>query len=180
MRIQLSAQETLRLPLAGTAAEAIAYLQTPRRWIEALRGPTRLTWQDDRRFRIALRPLLLWQLRIAPTVDFQITVTGDRGSLQSTGFTVAVDWLGMPLSTSYFDLAVAGEIRALGATLVGRVCLEVVVDLPNVLWAVPVSLWQNLGDRLLAEALRTLRERLQQNVGADFAAWRREGSNLLS
>jgi hypothetical protein len=86
----------------------------------------------------------------------------------------------MPLRSSYFDLAVAGEIRALGATLVGRVCLEVVVDLPNVLWAVPVPLWQNLGDRLLTEALRTLRERLQQNVGADFAAWQRECPNLLS
>ncbi len=180
MRIQLTAQETLSLPLAGTAAEAIAYLQSPRRLIEALRGPTHLTWQDDRRFRIALRPLQLWQLTIAPTVDFLSTWEGDRRRLQSTEFTVAVDWLGMPLRSSYFDLAVAGEIRALGATLVGRVCLEVVVDLPNVLWAVPVPLWQNLGDRLLTEALRTLRERLQQNVGADFAAWQRECPNLLS
>jgi hypothetical protein len=180
MRIPLTAQETLSLPLAGTAAEAIAYLQEPRRLIDALRGPTRLTWQDDRRFRIALHPLHLWQLRIAPTVDFLNTWASDRRRLQSTGFTVAVDWMGMPLSSSYFDLAVEGEIRAVGATLVGRVCLEVVVEVPNVLWAVPGPLWQNLGDRLLTEALRTLRERLQQNVGADFASWQRECPHLLS
>ncbi|WP_008310469.1 DUF1997 domain-containing protein [Leptolyngbya sp. PCC 6406] len=175
--LHLHASQSVTLVVARQPVPIQHYLRQPRRLVSALISPSQVTELGNDVFRLHLRALQFFTLRIQPVVDLVIQV-GDNGRLhlQSVGCEIR----GNTFVDQRFDLKLVGYLhpypQADQTHLTGRADLKITVDLPPILALTPRSLLETTGNQLLRGSLLTMKQRLMRQLATDYIRWSAEQS----
>jgi hypothetical protein len=178
MQVQFTGSQSLSLKVPQEAIPVQHYLRQPQRLIHALADPSQVELLGENCFRMKMRSRQFLTLTIQPIVDIQIWHDPDGSlNLRSVGCEIrGVDYI-----NQRFHLALDGQLtpealplerRSPGAAqLQGTANLTVGVALPPALWMTPKPLLEATGNGLLKSILLTMKQRLAQNLLADYRQW---------
>lgn len=159
--------------LVPEAPVAIAhYLENPQRIVKALGDPTRIEKLNKNTYRLRMRPLKFFMLKIEPTVDMNIWVTPDgRLHLKSSN----CELRGIETINEHFQLDLSGTMEAcqVGKTtyLKGGAELGLQIFLPPPFTMMPKSLLQSTGNNLLGSVLLKMKQGLMRQLLLDYYQW---------
>ncbi|AHB88357.1 protein of unknown function DUF1997 [Thermosynechococcus sp. NK55a] len=172
MYLQFKASQSVRLSIETPTAPLQHYLRQPRRLVYALTDPTRVEFLGSDRFRLKMRPLNFLMVSLQPTVDLVVHANSD-GSLQLRS--LGCEIRGVDYINRRFHLALAGylspQATANGTDLIGLADLQVGVDIPPPLDLTPRPILEATGNGLLKSVLLTIKQRLSQQLVADYQRW---------
>lgn len=153
------------------------YLRQPHRVISALVDSSRVRQTSDDEFCLMMRPLSFFGFNLQPTVYLRVWAEAD-GTVRvvSTHYEIR----GIDYIDRRFSLQLIGKLSPIdrnGSTyLQGRADLEVRVDLPPPLNFTPLAIVESAGNSLLKGILNTFKQRLMQQLLADYSLWAKTGT----
>lgn len=169
MPLAFSASQQLQLRV-GQGRERLAdYLSHEQRVVHALLDPQQLHTLGPGRYRYTVTPLQVFQLRIQPVVELRAHHHGDRLELQSLD--CHLEGLGL---VDDFELSLESWLVASGDGLSGEATLSVRVSQPPLLKLIPARVLEATGHSLLAGILLGIKNRVGQQLLADFEHWCQE------
>ena len=112
MPLAFSAVQNLDLPVQRSSERLAEYLTDERRVVGSLLSPEQLTELGPGRYRYAVTPLQLFQLRIEPLVELRVDREPGRLELRST----ACELQGVPGIEDDFDLRLGSWLEVAGPT----------------------------------------------------------------
>lgn len=172
LMLVFSSSESIALAIPTHSVPLKYYLNQPQRLVHALINSDQVVCLGEKYFRLYLRTIVFFMLRIQPVVDLHITTGGD-GTLHLNS--VACDIQGNEFINQYFDLFLKGYLKPIPQTrstrLVGQANLTVTVGIPPVLQFVPQPLLETTGNHLLKSVLTTMKQRLSHRLSADYRIW---------
>ncbi len=148
------------------------YLRQPQRVVSALAASSQIESMGEEIYRLKMRQLNFMTLCIQPVVDMRVWATEMAAiNLQS----IACELRGMEYVQEKFSLDLKGRLSPCqqhGATyLKGQADLVVQVELPPPFTFMPRSLLETAGNGLLMSVLSTIKQRLMQQLLADYRNW---------
>ena len=161
MPLAFSAVQNLDLPVQRSSERLADYLTDERRVVGSLLSPEQLTPLGPGRYRYAVTPLQLFQLKIVPLVELKVDREPGRLELRST----ACELQGVPGIEDDFDLRLGSWLEVAGDGLRGSAELQVSVSQPAVLRLIPT------GESLLNGILLSIKGRVGQQLVRDFHRW---------
>jgi Protein of unknown function (DUF1997) len=172
MQLQVSASQSVELPVTELAIPIQQYLRQPQRLVHALADPSRVDVLSAECFRLKMRSLQFMMLSIQPTVDLRLWMESDGAiRLQS----IRSEIRGADYIDQRFHLQLDGRLAPItgeeSTTLAGKANLSVEVDLPPVLWMTPKPLLEAAGNGLLRSVLLTIKQRLMHQLILDYRNW---------
>ncbi len=149
------------------------YLRQPQRVVSALVDPSRITHSSDREFCLQMRTLHFFGLNIQPTVFLQVWAE-PNGTVRVVSTKCEIR--GIDYIDRRFSFNLSGTITPTerqGRTyLQGLAELAVQVDdLPIPLNFMPEAVLESAGNNLLKGILNTFKQRLEQQLIADYVTW---------
>ncbi len=169
---KFTAVQSVELPVPNNPIPIQHYLRQPQRLVHTLVDPSRMDVLGADYFRLKMRPLNFLMLNIQPIVDLRVWVAAD-GVLKVRSVDCQIH--GFEYANNRFELTLLGQLepvtQAEFTLLRGRADLEVIVDLPPVLWFTPKPLLEATGTGLLKSILLTMQQRLSHQLLADYTAW---------
>ncbi|BCX13420.1 MAG: hypothetical protein KatS3mg067_2358 [Thermosynechococcus sp.] len=172
MYLEFKASQSVRLSIETPTAPLQHYLRQPQRLVYALTDPTRVEFLGSDRFRLKMRPLNFLMVSLQPTVDLVVHANSD-GSLQLRS--LGCEIRGVDYINRRFHLALTGylspQATANGTDLIGLADLQVGVDIPPPLDLTPRPILEATGNGLLKSVLLTIKQRLSQQLVADYQRW---------
>ncbi|AXY67511.1 DUF1997 domain-containing protein [Thermosynechococcus sichuanensis E542] len=172
MYLEFKASQSVRLSVETPTASLQHYLRQPQRLVYALTDPTRVEFLGSDRFRLKMRPLNFLMVSLQPTVDLAVHANSD-GSLQLRS--LGCEIRGVDYINRRFHLALEGylspQATANGTDLIGLADLQVGVDIPPPLDLTPRPILEATGNGLLKSVLLTIKQRLSQQLVADYQRW---------
>lgn len=167
-----SSSESLSLNVPNQPVPLRKYLAQPQELVNALIDRNQVIALGHQRFRLYLRTIAFFMLRIQPIVDLYI-FTGVDGKLflRSTRCEIKGDeYIGQ-----HFSLALTGYLEPIDQTnstlLVGQANLKVGVDIPPILQIAPTALVQKAGNRVIGSTLHAMKQRLSGQLSANYEKW---------
>ncbi|MDA0265843.1 MAG: DUF1997 domain-containing protein [Cyanobacteria bacterium] len=180
--LELSSSESITLDIPNQSVPFRYYLEQPQRLVHALISPNQVVGLGDKQFRLYLRTIVFFMLRIQPIVDLKITASDDgQLSLKS----VACKIQGNEFVDQNFDLSLKGHlnsiVQAQSTCLVGQAALKISVGIPPILQFVPLALLETTGNHILRSTLVTMKQRLTHKLSTDYRRWSdaQQGSSAL-
>jgi Protein of unknown function (DUF1997) len=167
MPLAFSAVQNLDLPVQRSSERLAEYLTDERRVVGSLLSPEQLTELEPGRYRYAVTPLQLFQLRIEPLVELRVDREPGRLELRST----ACELQGVPGIEDDFDLRLGSWLEVAGPGLRGCAELKVSVSQPAVLRLIPSRVLEATGESLLNGILLSIKGRVGQQLVRDFHQW---------
>ncbi|BAC09263.1 DUF1997 domain-containing protein [Thermosynechococcus vestitus] len=172
MYLEFKASQSVRLSIETPTAPLQHYLRQPQRLVYALTDPTRVEFLGSDRFRLKMRPLNFLMVSLQPTVDLAVHANSD-GSLQLRS--LGCEIRGVDYINRRFHLALEGylcpQATVNGTDLIGLADLQVGVDIPPPLDLTPRPILEATGNGLLKSVLLTIKQRLSQQLVADYQRW---------
>ncbi|MFN3678105.1 DUF1997 domain-containing protein [Thermosynechococcus sp.] len=172
MYLEFKASQSVRLSVETPTASLQHYLRQPQRLVYALTDPSRVEFLGSDRFRLKMRPLNFLMVSLQPTVDLAVHANSD-GSLQLRS--LGCEIRGVDYINRRFHLALEGylspQATANGTDLIGLADLQVGVDIPPPLDLTPRPILEATGNGLLKSVLLTIKQRLSQQLVADYQRW---------
>ncbi|MFN4065982.1 MAG: DUF1997 domain-containing protein [Thermosynechococcus sp.] len=172
MYLEFKASQSVRLSVETPTASLQHYLRQPQRLVYALTDPSRVEFLGSDRFRLKMRPLNFLMVSLQPTVDLAVHANSD-GSLQLRS--LGCEIRGVDYINRRFHLALEGylspQATANGTDLIGLADLQVGVDIPPPLDLTPHPILEATGNGLLKSVLLTIKQRLSQQLVADYQRW---------
>ncbi len=172
MQTQFKAKQAVDITVHEQPVPIQHYLRQPHRVIKALVDTKRTEQVEKNVFRLKMRPLKFMVLSVQPTVDMKIGAQSDGEiHLESVGCKIE----GIDFIDRRFNLRLKGILspKAVGnqTHLVGQADLWVGVDVPPPLAFTPRSILEATGNSLLASVLATIKQRLMNQLLADYRTW---------
>ncbi len=148
------------------------YLGESQRVVSAMAQGSRWEALGDQQFRLVLRPLSIFGLTFEPTVDLKVWQDKDKVlRLRSLGY----DMAGIDYINQKFSLQLFGRLRVTERDgdiyLKGMADLGVSLIMPPPVSYLPKSAITSTGNGLLASILKTIHQRLCENLVADYQRW---------
>ena len=148
------------------------YLRQPHRLISALTDANRIEELGKNTFRLKMRPLHFMSATIQPTVDMRVWSESDGTvKLESTNCEIR----GFEYINQRFSLCLVGYLTPITkdntTNLRGKADLEVRVDLPLPFSLTPKPIIEKTGNSLLKSVLMTIKQRLVNQLIADYKIW---------
>ena len=148
------------------------YLKNPQRIVKALGDPTRIEKLKKDTYRLRMRPLKFFMLKIEPTVDMKIWVAPDgKLHLKSTN----CELRGIETINEHFQLELQGTMEPcqLGKStyLKGGAELGLQIFLPPPFTMMPKSVLQSTGNNLLGSVLLKMKQGLMRQLLLDYCQW---------
>jgi len=167
MPLAFSAVQSLDLPVQRSSERLADYLTDERRVVGSLLSPEQLTELGPGRYRYAVTPLQLFQLRIVPLEELKVDREPGRLELRST----ACELQGVPGIEDDFDLRLGSWLEGAEGGLRGSAELRVSVGRPAVLRLIPSRVLEATGESLLNGILLSIKGRVGQQLVRDFHQW---------
>ncbi|NWF61329.1 MAG: DUF1997 domain-containing protein [Fischerella sp.] len=172
MTTKFTASQTVEIAVPQQPIPIQHYLRQPQRLVYALVDPSRVQPLAEDIFRLKMRPLNFMSLSIQPTVDMTVWAESNgKIYLQSIGCEI----LGIEYVNQRFDLNLKGHLSPhqvhTGTRLQGRADLEVQVELPPPFSFTPKPILETTGNSLLKSVLLTIKQRLLNQLIADYRRW---------
>lgn len=150
------------------------YLRQPQRIVEALGDASQIEQLSQDSYRLRMRPLNFFMLKIEPTVDMKIWADED-GTVHLKS--VACELRGIETINEHFQLNLSGTMQPThigGATyLRGGAELGLKIYLPPPFSMMPKSMVQSTGNGLLGSVLLKMKQKLMQQLLVDYSQWAR-------
>jgi hypothetical protein len=148
------------------------YLRQPQRVVNALAASSQIERLDSDLYRLKMRSLNFMTLSIQPIVDMRVWATDEAAiNIQSA----ACELRGIEYVNDKFLFDLKGQLSPCqqhGETyLKGLANLAVAVELPPPLTFMPRALIETTGNGLLLSVLTTIKQRLMQQLLADYRNW---------
>jgi hypothetical protein len=188
MITEFRASESVSIAVPSQPISVAHYLRQPQRLIHALTAQSQVEMlsseilsadKQHRQFRLKMQPLHFLHLTIQPTVDLDVWVdTNSTVYLRSTKTEIR----GLDYIDRRFTLTLEGHISPQTdidnqVKLVGRADLKVSVEMPPILWLTPPLVLEITGNSLLKSVLLTIKQRLVQQLIADYTIWATQHTN---
>jgi Protein of unknown function (DUF1997) len=153
------------------------YLRQPHRLVRSLVDSNRVKQVGEDEFCLTMRTLSFFGFDLQPTVFLRVWAEAD-GTVRivSTNCEIrGIDYIDRRFSLELVGALVPTEHR--GQTyLTGRADLKVRVDLPPPVSFMPRSIVESAGNSLLKGILNTFKQRLMNQLLADYALWAQTGT----
>jgi Protein of unknown function (DUF1997) len=187
MVAEFHASESVSISVPAHSVPIAHYLRQPQRLVNVITAKSKVEALEDRPtqeghrfFRMKMQPLNFLHIKIQPTVDMDVW-SDTKGSvyLRSIGSQIrGTDWI-----DRRFALKLAGKITSQidrqGRTkLIGKVDLRVNVLMPPVFSLTPAIVIEVAGNSLLKSVLVAMKQRLMQQLVADYVVWAKEDCNF--
>ncbi|WP_373538666.1 DUF1997 domain-containing protein [Chamaesiphon sp.] len=153
------------------------YLRQPQRLVGSLVDPDRMRQVSEDEFCLTMRTLSFFGFDLQPTVFLRVWTEVD-----STVRVVATrcEIRGIEYIDRRFSLQLSGKLspyQKQGQTyLGGSADLAVQVDLPPPLNFMPLAMVESAGNSLLKSILNSFKQRLMNQLLADYAVWANTGT----
>jgi Protein of unknown function (DUF1997) len=177
--VKFTADRSVDIAVPPRSVPIQHYLRQPHRVISALVDSSRVRQTSDDEFCLMMRPLSFFGFNLQPTVYLRVWAEAD-----STVRVVSThcEIRGIDYIDRRFSLELIGKLsphERNGTTyLQGRADLEVQVDLPPPLNFTPLAIVESAGNSLLKGILNTFKQRLGQQLIADYLNWVQTTSSL--
>jgi len=166
MPLAFSASQQLTLAVNRHGERLPDYLRQEQRVVNALLYPDQLEPLGPGRYRYAVSPLQVFQLRIQPVVELATRLRDDRLELEARD--CQLEGLGL---VDDFVLTLSSWLRADDQGLSGEATLSVAVSQPPLLRLIPAGVLEATGQSLLAGILLGIKGRVGQQLLVDFEHW---------
>jgi len=171
-KLRFTTFETVEIAVADESVPIQHYLRQPQRLVRAIADPRLMEQLGGDRYRLKMRPLHLFSLHFQPAVVLKVWADArGRLCLQSESCEIR----GIDYINARFHLDVGGKLapvrRGEQTFLVGRADLAVDVSLPSLLALAPAAVLEATGDRIVKGVLGRIKERLLEQLVADYHAW---------
>ncbi len=171
MKSCFSASLDVDIPVDERPAPIEHYLRQPQRLVKAIAHTSNITALGEDRYRLKMRPFNFLSLTLQPVVDLRVWWIENGLRLQSMACQIyGVDYIN---SRFYLDLSGKLQAKSVGDRihLQGRANLEVRVDVPFPISLTPQPILEISGQSLLKSILLTMKQRLSQQLLADYYQW---------
>jgi Protein of unknown function (DUF1997) len=153
------------------------YLRQPHRLVRSLVDPNRIEQVGDDEFCLKMRTLSFFGFELQPTVYLRVWTEVD-GTVRIVSTNCEIR--GIDYIDRRFSLELIGELaphERQGRTyLTGIADLEVRVELPPPVSFMPRSIVESAGNSLLKGILNSFKQRLLNQLLADYVAWAQTGA----
>jgi hypothetical protein len=166
MSLAFSSSQQLILPIEEHVAHLPAYLQNEERVVASLLDPAQLVALGPGHYRYRVTRVQVFQLQIQPVVELQTHHRGDRLELEAVD--CQLEGLGL---VDDFRLGLLAWLEASAQGLEGEANLAVSVSQPSLLKLVPPRVLEATGRSVLKGILRSMRNRVGQQLRHDFHQW---------
>ncbi|MFN5194820.1 MAG: DUF1997 domain-containing protein [Cyanobacteriota bacterium] len=169
MALAFSATQQLDLPVGDGAEELAGYLADEKRVVQALLDPQQLESLGPGHYRYTVTRVQVFQLQIQPIVELRAHRSDGRLELEAVD--CVLEGLGL---VDDFQLRLQSWLMASPAGLEGEAELAVQVSQPALLRLIPARVLEATGRSVLSGILLGIRNRVGQQLLADFRRWRSE------
>ncbi|MCP9776082.1 DUF1997 domain-containing protein [Cyanobium sp. HWJ4-Hawea] len=169
MPLAFSASQQLQLGVSHGAELLSGYLTQEERVVKALLDPSQLERLAPGRYRYCVTHLQLFHLQIHPVVELR--TTSSPGELELEALDCELEGLGL---VDDFKLTLHSSLRAGELGLEGEATLAVQVSQPALLKLIPAKVLEATGQSLLGGILLGIKNRVGQQLLADFRQWCQE------
>jgi len=165
------ASQSGQLPVARQPVPIQDYLRQPERIVRAIGDSSRIQKLSQDCYRLTMRPLKFFMLKIEPTVDMQIWADAN-GTIHLKS--VGCDLKGIETINEHFDIQLQGTMQPckVGSKtyLKGGVSLGLKIFLPPPFSLMPKQMVQSTGNGLLGNVLLKMKQGLMQQL-LDYSEW---------
>ncbi|MGK7956378.1 MAG: DUF1997 domain-containing protein [Crocosphaera sp.] len=174
------ASQSVNLEVLENPISINNYLSQPQRIVNALGDPTTIEKLTNDTYRLKMRPLKFFMLKIEPIVEMKIWTTGvGVVRLQS----VACELKGIEMINEHFQLNLNGTMQPIiiqeKTFLNGQVELSLQIFLPAPFNKIPKSMLLSTGNSLLGKILLKMKQRLMEKLLLDYREWANSENNYL-
>lgn len=166
------AKQSVELAVPEQPVEIESYLRQPERIVRAIADPSRIEQLSGDCYRLRMRPLSFFMLKIEPTVDMKIWADAD-GTIHLKS--VACELRGIETINDHFQLELSGTMQACSSNgktyLRGGAELGLKIYLPPPFSMMPKGMVQNTGNNLLGSVLLKMKQGLMQQLLLDYSEW---------
>lgn len=181
MHTRFAASQSVEIAVPEQPVPIQHYLRQPQRLVKALVDPSRIEQIDEEVFRLKIRPLSFMTLSIQPTADLKVWAESN-GTVHLRS--LACEILGVDYINQRFALNLEGHLSPYdlnGVTILkGKADLEVQVELPLPFSLTPKPIVEATGNALLKSVLLTIKQRLMQQLLADYRNWVSDNQTVIS
>ena len=181
MHTRFAASQSVEIAVPEQPVPIQHYLRQPQRLVKALVDPSRIEQLDEEVFRLKIRPLSFMTLSIQPTADLKVWAESN-GTVHLRS--LACEILGVDYINQRFALNLEGHLSPCdlnGVTILkGKADLEVQVELPLPFSLTPKPIVEATGNALLKSVLLTIKQRLMQQLLADYGNWVSDNQTVIS
>ena len=181
MYTRFAASQSVEIAVPEQPVPIQHYLRQPQRLVKALVDPSRIEQLDEEVFRLKIRPLSFMTLSIQPTADLKVWAESN-GTVHLRS--LACEILGVDYINQRFALNLEGHLSPCdlnGVTILkGKADLEVQVELPLPFSLTPKPIVEATGNALLKSVLLTIKQRLMQQLLADYGNWVSDNQTVIS
>ncbi len=172
MYYQFVATQSVDLAVPPQPVGIETYLQSPERIVRAIADPSCIEQLSGNCYRLRMRPLNFFTLKIEPTVDMKIWADAEKTIyLESVG----CDLRGIETINEHFQLELSGTMEAYRqkgkSYLGGDAELGLTIYLPPPFSMMPKSVIQSTGNNLLGNVLLKMKQGLMQQLLLDYQIW---------
>lgn len=166
------ASQSVKLAVPYQPVPIQHYLRQPKRIVSAIADSSRIDQLSQNRYRLTMRPLKFFMLKIEPTVDLKIWADASGTiHLQSVGCFLK----GIETINEHFDIQLEGTMQPCkigGKTyLKGGAELGLKIFLPPPFSMMPKQMVQSTGNGLLGNVLLKMKQGLMQQLLLDYSEW---------
>lgn len=169
MTLAFSARQQLALPVIEHCELLADYLRDEDRVVGALLDPRQLEPLGPGHYRYTVTRVQVFQLQIQPVVELKAHCHDGRLELQALD--CQLEGLGL---VDDFQLGLDSWLEASTVGLEGEASLSVTVSQPSLLKLIPPRILEGTGHSVLAGILLGIRNRVGQQLLADFRRWCQE------
>ena len=166
MPLAFSASQQLTLPIEDCSDRIADYLSHEDRVVGALLDPQQLEPLGPGHFRYTVTRVQVFQLQIQPIVELRACHQDDRLELEALD--CQLEGLGL---VDDFQLRLHSWLQPCPIGLEGEASLSVSVSQPPLLKLIPAKVLEATGRSVLAGILLGIRNRVGQQLMADYQAW---------
>jgi Protein of unknown function (DUF1997) len=175
--VEFTADRSVEIAVPDRPIPIQHYLRQPHRLVRSLVDPSRIKQVGDDEFCLMMRSLSFFGFDLQPTVFLRVWTEAD-GTVRIVSTNCEIR--GIDYIDRRFNLELLGELvpyENQGQTyLEGYADLTVQVELPPPLSFMPRSIVESAGNTLLKGILNTFKQRLMNQLLADYTVWANTGT----
>ncbi|NET28224.1 DUF1997 domain-containing protein [Okeania sp. SIO1I7] len=176
------ASQSVNIPVPEQSISIHSYLSQPQRIVEVLADPNCIDKLTNDTYRLKMKPLKFFMLKIEPIIDMKIVTTSEGVvKLKSVGCKLK----GIEMINEHFQLNLNGTMQPTKihkkTILEGKVELALQIFLPAPFNKIPKSILLSTGNNLLGSILLKMKKGLMNKLLLDYSNWANsEERNLLA
>ena len=166
------ASQSVQLVVPRQSVPIQHYLRQPQRIVNAIADPSQIERLSHNCYRLTMRPLKFFMLKIEPTVDLKVWADAS-GTIYLKS--VGCELKGIETINEHFDIQLEGTMQPCkvgGKTyLKGGAELGLKIFLPPPFSMMPKQMVQSTGNGLLGNVLLKMKQGLMQQLLWDYSEW---------